>query len=495
MICLTTSEQTLTSALKQVERNKEYIDIVELRLDLLEERELASAQIFPRLCGFPTIATFRRVSDGGASKLNDKTRMAILRSIVLKGDFSYVDIEDDVKRSDLKVKEEDRDVRNDFEAELRAKGIKIIRSYHDFEKIPSELFAKVTKLAKKGDIPKIAVTPNTIVDVVTIFRMQQELKDIKEKIIVAMGPYGVCTRILYKKIGSMLTFASENESAPGQLTPKALKTLYRADQFNNRTNIYGIIGNPVLHTASPKIHNPGFDSIHYNAIYVPFLVDKVRTFFKLAELIQIHGFSVTVPHKRDVLPYLGKITREVQQTGACNTVTRIQGMWKGINTDYYGFLAPIEEEIASEKIKSALVIGAGGASRAIVWALRNHHVKVTIINRTKVKAANLASETMSNYDVIENVSKYSGKVDLVVQTTVVGMDESLGTNPVPDLEFSGKEYVYDLIYKPENTAFLIKAKEAGCNTYNGKRMLIEQGKLQFEAFTGYHYPHWVNIEL
>jgi len=494
LICLTTSERTLTAALKQVERNKEYIDMVELRLDLLEEGELVSAQIFPRLCALPTIATFRRVCDGGASKLNDKTRISILRDIVLKGDFSYVDIEDDVKKSDLKVKDAETDVRHDFESELRAKGIRIIRSYHDFEKVPAELFGKITKLAKKGDIPKVAVTPNNIVDVVTIFRIQQELKDVKEKIVVAMGDYGVCTRILYKKIGSMLTFASENQTAPGQLTPKDLKLLYRADMVNSRTNVYGIIGNPVLQTASPKIHNPGFDSIHYNAIYVPFLVDKVRTFFKLAELIQIHGFSVTVPHKRDVLPYLGKISREVKQIGACNTVTRIQGMWKGINTDYYGFLAPIETEIAEEKIKTALVIGAGGASRAVVWALKNHHVKVTVVNRTKEKAIHLAEETMSSWDTLENVKKYEGKVDLVVQTTVIGMGETMGQSPVPDFEFTGKEFVYDLIYKPDYTEFLKKASAAGCSTYNGKRMLLEQGKLQFEAFTGYHYPHWIKPE-
>lgn len=495
MICLTTSERTLTAALKQVERNKEYIEMVELRLDLLDEGELSSAQIFPRLCALPTIATFRRVCDGGESKLNDKTRISILRTIVLDGDFSYVDIEDDVKKSDLKVKIADDEIRHDFEAELRAKGIRIIRSFHDFEKVPSELFAKVTKLSKKGDIPKVAVTPNTIVDVVTIFRMQQELKDVKEKIIVAMGEYGVCTRILYKKIGSMLTFASENETAPGQLTPKVLKTLYRADIVNDRTNIYGIIGNPVLHTDSPKIHNPGFDSIHYNAIYVPFLVDKVRTFFKLAELIQIHGFSVTVPHKRDVLPYLGKITREVKQIGACNTVTRIQGMWKGINTDYYGFLVPIENEISEDRIKTALVIGAGGAARAVVWALRNHHVKVIIVNRSKEKAIHLASETMSTWDTLDNAKKYEGKVDLVVQTTSVGMSQTIGQNPVPDFEFTGKEYVYDLIYKPDHTSFLQKAAECGCKTYNGKRMLLEQGKLQFESFTGYHYPHWIKPEL
>lgn len=493
MICLTTSEPTLTGALKQVERNKEYIDMVELRLDLLEPGELSSAQIFPRLCDLPTIATFRRVVDGGKSKLNDRTRIAKLRDVVLKGDFSYVDIEDDIKKSDLKVKD-DEDVRHDFESELRQKGVKIIRSYHDFEKVPSDLFSRVTKLAKKGDIPKVAVTPNTIVDVVTIFRMQQELKDIKEKIIIGMGDFGVCTRILYKKIGSFLTFSSEDETAPGQLTPKILKLLYKADQVNDRTNIYGIIGNPVLHTASPKIHNPGFSSIHYNAIYVPFLVDKVRAFFKLAELIHIYGFSVTVPHKRDVLPYLGKITREVKQIGACNTVTRIQGMWKGTNTDYYGFLSPIENEIAGDQIKSALVIGAGGAARAVVWALRNHHVKVTIVNRTLEKAKHLASETMSSYDKLENIKNYSGKVDLVVQTTVVGMAPKENEDPAPELDFLGNEFVYDLIYKPDYTFFLKRAQKAGCKVFNGKRMLLDQGKLQFESFTGYHYPHWIRPE-
>ncbi len=495
MICLTTTETTLTSALKQVERNKPYIDMVELRLDLLEEGELVSAQIFPRLCALPTIATFRRVCDGGKSLLSDKVRMTKLHDIVLQGDFSYVDIEEDVKKSDLKIKGEEDSPRLDFEAELKLKGIKIIRSFHDMEKVPANLFSLITKQAKKGDIPKIAVTPNTIVDVVTLFRINEELKDIKEKIIIGMGDYGVCTRILYKRVGSMLSFASEDEIAPGQLSAKSLKLLYRADQVNSRTNVYGIIGNPVLHTSSPKIHNPGFDAIHYNAIYVPFLVDKVRTFFKLAELIKIHGFSVTVPHKRDVLPYLGKITREVQQIGACNTVTRIQGMWKGTNTDYYGFLAPIEKFINDGEIKSALIIGAGGAARAVVWALKNHHVKVTIANRTLSKAKLLASETMSNYIELENIKSLEATTDLIVQTTIVGMSPNEDADLLENFEFAKSCYVYDLVYKPEYTKLLKRAQEKGCNIVNGSAMLLEQGKLQFEAFSGYHYPHWVKINL
>ena len=95
----------------------------------------------------------------------------------------------------------------------------------------------------------------------------------------------------------------------------------------------------MLHTSSPEIHNPGFHAINYNAIYLPFLVDSVRHFFSLAEYLKMRGFSVTIPFKTSVLMYLGNITREVKQIGACNTVVRVPGMWKGINTDYYGFLA------------------------------------------------------------------------------------------------------------------------------------------------------------
>ncbi len=125
----------------------------------------------------------------------------------------------------------------------------------------------------------------------------------------------------------MLSFCSDTKAAPGHLSAQVMSELYRADTLNDKTHIFGIIGNPVLHTASPMIHNPGFEAIHYNAVYVPFLVDSVRAFFKLADMLQIHGFSVTVPYKRDVQPYLGRITREVKQIGACNTIVRIQNMW------------------------------------------------------------------------------------------------------------------------------------------------------------------------
>ena len=494
MLCLTLTGSTLEENRTLVERNREWISLSELRVDYLTPEEQKIAASFPQTVDIPVILTVRRKSDGGLCTLMEKQRLELLYE-VSKGDFSYVDIEEDVKKSDLKFKDPLFEQRVDLEQSLRQRNIKIIRSYHNFECVPADIYGRISKLAAKGDIPKIAVHPNNMMDVITLFRIQSELSSISEKIVIGMGQWGVCTRILYKRCGSLLSFCSDDQAAPGHLSAKTMSELYRADKLDGRTHIFGIIGNPVYHTASPNIHNPGFEAIRYNAVYVPFLVDSVRAFFKLAEMLQIHGFSVTVPHKRNVQPYLGKITREVKQIGSCNTVIRIQNMWKGINTDYYGFLAPISTFIAEGKIKTAVVIGAGGAARAVVWALHNHGVRVTILNRSLDHAKTLAEETMSTFDSLENGHKYSNCADLVVQTTSVGMKDSQQEDPCACLAFSGREVFYELIYKPRETLMLKRAQNAGCQIVTGVQMLMEQGKLQFEAFTGYHYPHWIQADI
>jgi 3-dehydroquinate dehydratase/shikimate dehydrogenase len=492
VLCLTLTGSTLEENRLQIERNRPWISLAELRLDCLSEAEQAKAATFPDSVDLPLILTHRRKSDGGKATVGEKDRLQTLFD-ASRGKWAYVDIEGDVKKSDLKFKAADGDKRIDLEADLKARGIRIIRSYHDFEGVPADIYGRISRLAAKGDIPKVAVTPQNLMDLITLFRIEAELSSIEEKIIVGMGMWGIPSRILYRRTGSMLSFCSDGEAAPGQLTARTMSELYRADQIDEKTHIYAIIGNPVYHTASPKIHNPGFAAIRYNAVYVPFLVDRVRTFFKIAEMLQIRGFSVTVPHKRSVQPYLGRITREVKQIGSCNTVVRIKGMWKGINTDYYGFLAPIADRISDGTIKSALIIGAGGAARAVAWALHNHGVKFTIVNRSQDAARILAEQTMSSYDTLENAPRYSGSVDLVVQTTTVGMNSD--ADPVPSYRFTGNEIAYELIYEPRQTTFLSRAKAAGCPTIDGTQMLMEQGKLQFEAFSGYHFPHWITVTL
>ena len=480
MICLTLSGPTILDNLKALADNKDYVDICELRLDLLSPSEVAKAADFPSMVDIPVILTLRRVSDGGKCTLQEKARRSLLIDTMKNGGFSYVDIEDDVKKSDV-------------EEAAHSLGMKVIRSYHDFEGVPADIFSRVHSLASRGDVAKIAVTPHNTADVMTLFRINEELKDVP-KIIIGMGEWGVATRILYKKMGSILTFGSNGKAvAPGMISARELKLLYRADQLNDNTGIYGIVGNPVMHSLSPQIHNPGFHKIHYNAVYVPFLSESIRSFLTLAEMLRMRGFSVTVPFKVDVVKYLGNITREVKQIGSCNTVVRVPNMWKGTNTDYYGFIHPIEKEIDDGRIKSALVIGAGGAAKAIVWALKMRNVKVMIVNRTKSKADELARLYGVGSDSLDNISLYEGKVDLVVQATNMGLHPYEDVNPAENFHFSGKEIAYDIVYKPKYTKFLIAAEKAGCTLKFGWDMLMEQGKLQFESFTGYHYPKDVEV--
>lgn len=480
MICLTLSGPTILDNLKALADNKDYVDICELRLDLLSPSEVAKAADFPSMVDIPVILTLRRVSDGGKCTLQEKARRSLLIDTMKNGGFSYVDIEDDVKKSDV-------------EEAAHSLGMKVIRSYHDFEGVPADIFSRVHSLASRGDVAKIAVTPHNTADVMTLFRINEELKDVP-KIIIGMGEWGVATRILYKKMGSILTFGSNGKAvAPGMISARELKLLYRADQLNDNTGIYGIVGNPVMHSLSPQIHNPGFHKIHYNAVYVPFLSESIRSFLTLAEMLRMRGFSVTVPFKVDVVKYLGNITREVKQIGSCNTVVRVPNMWKGTNTDYYGFIHPIEKEIDDDRIKSALVIGAGGAAKAIVWALKMRNVKIMIVNRTKSKADELARLYGVGSDSLDNISRYEGKVDLVVQATNMGLHPYEDVNPAENFHFSGKEIAYDIVYKPKYTKFLIAAEKAGCPLKFGWDMLMEQGKLQFESFTGYHYPKDVEV--
>lgn len=159
----------------------------------------------------------------------------------------------------------------------------------------------------------------------------------------------------------------------------------------------------------------------------------------------------------------------------------------GTNTDYYGFVDPLLVEIDNKNIQNALVIGAGGAARSVVWALRNHGCKVTIINRNLDRARSLALETMAAFDSLDNATKYE-HVDLIVQTTSVGMVPDSDNDPIPDFKFNKQQTVYELVYRPKYTKMLARARESGCKLLFGIDMLIRQGKLQFESFTGYHYP-------
>jgi len=479
-LCLTLSRPTLEENLKDL--NSSSPDIAELRIDLLDSMNMEDLVSFPLKTKVPLILTCRFRADGGAWTGNRVLREALLLS-VMDGAYAYMDLEED-ESSELLVQK------------AREKGIKIIRSFHDFKKVPGDLLQRLEEMSSRGDLVKAAVMPKGIDDLKSLFETAESWNKMHpgedRLILLGMGAYGVPSRILAGRMGCFLTFCSPSghETAPGHMDWHTLHNTYRAGEIDRETLIYGIIGNPVLHSRSPQIHNPGFHKRNLRAVYIPFTVDNVESFFKLAGLLNIRGFSVTVPHKEEVRPFLYSEDPAVQAVGACNTVIRGKAGWEGFNTDVIGFIEPLKKFRALKGLKAAL-IGAGGAARSAVYALQQEGCEVNVFNRTVERALVLVRDFGCRGGSLENLREELEKgtaFDLVIQTTSAGMHGTGQDNPVPFYPFTGRELVYDIIYTPPETSLMKAAGEAGCTVLGGLPMLEQQAAAQFKLFTGADLP-------
>ncbi len=259
---------------------------------------------------------------------------------------------------------------------------------------------------------------------------------------------------------------------------------------------YGIIGFPLSHSFSPKIHNQAFAdlkiSAHYEKIEIPpkQFNPKIETLKKESW----SGFNVTVPYKTAIIPYLDKLDEAAKHIGAVNTIRVLDyGKWQGFNTDYKGFLKPIDAFKGA--LKTCLVLGAGGAARAVSIGIVSGLAaqELTIANRTLKKAEELTGRLLSNQTLkcypcqIEAIP--AGQFDLIVNTTSVGMGAREKQNILDVRPFAhSKTLVYDLIYNPSETQFLKTARQTGLKTLNGLPMLVYQAEEAFSIWTGKRFP-------
>ncbi|GHU39713.1 3-dehydroquinate dehydratase [Spirochaetia bacterium] len=485
-ICLCLTAKTIAQDLEILEKYRSYIDIVELRVDHLLSDEQFYVRKFPSLAGIPVILTIRRKEDGGLFSRGESARIVMLSNALAyaeadrRNNFAYIDLEEDLDVPSL-------------EEAARAFGTRIIRSFHSFDRNDENLFNHLVSLKRVGDeIVKAAVLPNSLDDVAYIFNTAKKLKD-TEKILLCMGDAGVCTRILANKIDSYITYTSvKNEAglalaAPGQTDTKELAELYHFRKIKNDTAVFGITGYPLKVTSSPLFHNNAYNTENINAVYVPFPAKDIKSFFNLADTIGLKGASVTVPHKESVVQFLTGMTDDVRKIGACNTILRTSSGWHGFNTDTLGFSGSLLSFIGQKDFRwtKVTVVGAGGASRAIVYELWRLKAKVLIVNRNGPRAMQLAETYKFDWctpdeEGCRRIKKYS---DIIIQTTPVGMEDD-PNDPLAVYRFSGNEIVMDIIYKPERTPFLTRAAAAGCRVLNGADMFLRQARLQHEIFTG-----------
>jgi shikimate dehydrogenase len=258
---------------------------------------------------------------------------------------------------------------------------------------------------------------------------------------------------------------------------------------------YCIIGDPINSSLSPVMQNAAFGYFGLNNTYIAFRVPKGELKASLDSLRATNssGFNVTIPHKIDIVSYLDELHPSAQKAGAVNTVQNIEGIFKGYNTDIYGFIEPLRRRRVNLNGMKILLIGAGGAARAIIAALSDETgiSALRIANRTRQNAEGLITMASNlgleaDFTRSEDLAEQAFRSDLIINSTPIGMANE---QSIVDREKINKNsIVYDLVYKPMVTRLIENAKQASATVVYGYEMLLAQGARAFEIWTGMSAP-------
>jgi len=253
-----------------------------------------------------------------------------------------------------------------------------------------------------------------------------------------------------------------------------------------QTKLYGVIGNPVRHSLSPIIHNGVFKRLGWNAIYLAFEVKNLEEALRGIRGLDVKGVSVTSPFKTEIVPFLDKVEGLARKIEAVNTIVNRGGKLIGYNTDGRGALEALEEEI-DLRGKSVILLGAGGAARAIGFGLKKRDCQFIVANRSKKKGEGLSKELGCDYLPISSLVRMKAgelEADVIINATSLGMVPRDRETPIPKKLLKEGMMVMDIVYQPLQTKLLREAKEKGCLTINGLEMLVRQGAAQSEIWTG-----------
>jgi len=456
------------SAIHEANRRGEAI---EFRLDLFDD--LSHVSKLKGLCSLPVIFTLRKKSQGGAFEGNEREREEkLIELLALNPD--YVDLEYDCDPTFVQK------VRKMFP------DVAIICSFHDFEKTPENLgiiFEKISNM--RAAIYKMATFANSSLDSLRMLTfIQSQRKNEKNVAGMCMGMNGEITRILAPIVDNLLTYASlssEQETAPGQVSLDILEKIYHTSRLNRQTAIYALIGDPVDKSIGHLAHNHFFEKLKLDAVYVKIAIKsgEVSEFFHLIKQLPFKGFSVTMPLKEEVSAHLDSVAPKAKSMGAINTLVLTEGKWEGFNTDAEGALDAIETKgkVSGKKI---VILGAGGAARALAFESMQRGGEVLIINRTKAKAERIAKQLGC-----EGVSLEEWQMlpfDILMNTTPVGMEAQSSESLITEDSIPSDATVFDAVIKPKETYLLNIAKNKGCQVVYGYEMFARQAIKQFKLW-------------
>jgi 3-dehydroquinate dehydratase / shikimate dehydrogenase len=468
MIIVPITGPSMDQAEGQLASSARYADLFEIRIDLLQSPDLAR---LVSLSKRPVIATCRPVREGGAFSGGEEERLYLLQQAIDAG-VQYVDLE-----LDAWVAGRQRLVQS-------SKVIKWVVSQHVLSGAlprPDALYSKLRKTG--GDILKFAYMASDAWQIETAIRFLALARADKQKAIaIAMGEAGEASRILYRVLGGWATFASPEdgrESAPGQLRASVMKGVFRAHQRTGRTKVFGLVGNPVGQSKGIFIHNPIYHRLGKDAIYCRFKIENLSRFMTAFDGL-LTGCSVTTPHKQAIMKFLTKVDPLARKLGAVNSIVLRRNGFFGANTDARAALDAIEKRTRVRR-KRFVVIGAGGAARAIAGEAARRGADVYIVNRTKSKAKSVARSLGVKSFPLELVANLNPEI--LANATSVGMWPDSEVSPIASIPNSVR-VAFDAIYNPSMTKFLRDAEADGATVITGVEMYARQAVEQIRVFLG-----------
>ena len=450
---------------------------LEFRLDHLKQ----PTAILPKLRRFldthqyvTAIATCRRVASGGKFKGSLASQMEILSKANAAG-CQIVDV--DLQSADR--------LKPQVLARLRNRA-GLILSFHDF-RATRKLDQTLEKMLEfPADFYKVVTTATTLSDNVTMMKFLQTQSD-KSLVGLCMGEQGIISRVLGVRAGSVFTFAAvsaDRKTAPGQVSAQQLRGIYRIEQVDVATRVYGVAGDPIEHSLSPVIMNTALRRENVNGVYLALHARSLKDLIHCVREIPLHGLSITMPYKQAILEYLDNTDAHTSKIGACNTVVRAQdGKLYGFNTDTAGVVRPLEQRIALQGAK-ILVLGAGGAARAAVFGLKERGAEVWILNRTAATGQKLARQAKAR--TIKRADLPKTTFDVLINATSVGMGNTRDCL-LKEHEIQAR-IVFDMVYDPADTRLVQIARAKGLHVIPGIEMFVQQAARQFEIWTGKPAP-------
>ena len=489
-ICVSLCERDTRALNTAIKLAAEIGHFIEVRLDCINEDALTSAlenlRQLPQEHARSTIITFRPQEQGGLRLLTLDERVQFWSDHGFGLPAFVFDLEIDLAEEFLRQGES-------------VDWSRVICSTHDFSAGVADVKHLYERIARTpARFLKVAVNLDDAVDNLEIFKLfGRAASDDRKLVAIGMGAAGVPSRILGPSRGSILTYASldrPNSTAPGQLTATELRDTYRIEQINEATGVMGLIGHPIAHSLSPRIHNAAFKSVDLDAVYLPFDVRDLTSFMRrmvhpaTREIDwRLRGLSVTTPHKQNVMDHLDWIDPAAREIGAVNTVVIDGKQLKGYNTDALGFISALKTQSPGLNGARCAVIGGGGAARAAIWALLQERAKVSVFVRD-IEHAKPMAQTFDVTIADLQSAAFEG-FDVVVNTTVLGMSGyQEHQTPANAAQLRGARLAYDLVYNPIETRFLREAEQVGCETLGGLSMFVAQAAEQFHLWTGREAP-------